>query len=218
MKTVVVYGGRFQPPHKGHKASYDHLVDRFGANSVFMSSADKAQGPNDPFTWEEKKRIAVSMGIPANKFLKIQNPYTESVIHEVLPYNRKDTVLIVALSEKDADRLVSNQRDDEGYAIKKDGSRQAIQWLGKDPLPVASGHYYVVATPTVEFQIGGKDIASSSEIRGMYASATPNQRNRLLVDLYGEATPQLRQLFDNRLGTIQTESLLREYLDFINKF
>ena len=218
MKTIVVYGGRFQPPHKGHKASYDHLVDRFGAKSVFMSSYDKPIGPEDPFAWNEKKRIATSMGVPSNKFVNIRNPYTESAIHDVLPYDRKDTILIVALSEKDGDRLVNNHRDDEGYAIKKDGSRQAIQWLPNDPLPVASGHYYVVATPTVEFPIQGKDISSASEIRNMYATATPNKRSQILIDLYGESTPALRQMFDNRLGVVQTESLIKEFTDLVNKF
>ena len=46
MKTLVVYGGRFQPPHKGHLGSYKHLTEKFGSN-VFMASAEKPPGPKD---------------------------------------------------------------------------------------------------------------------------------------------------------------------------
>ena len=217
MKTIVVYGGRFQPPHKGHKASYDHLVDQFGAGNVYMSSYDKgAGGPEDPFAWNERKSLAASMGIPADHFVNIKNPYVEHLIHEVLPYNRDDTVLIVALSKKDNDRLIGGRVDSEGYALKKDGSRQSIQKLTKNPGPVSAGHFYVVETPTIQFPVAGKNISSASEIRSMYAGANEQQRNQILIDMYGIAKPAVRKLFDKRLGVFQTESYLREYVDFIN--
>ena len=36
---VVLYPGRFQPFHYGHKSSYDHLVDQFGSDKVFIITA-----------------------------------------------------------------------------------------------------------------------------------------------------------------------------------
>ena len=36
---VVLYPGRFQPFHYGHKSSYDHLVDEFGSDKVFIITA-----------------------------------------------------------------------------------------------------------------------------------------------------------------------------------
>ena len=35
-KKVVVYAGRFQPFHKGHYLTYDHLVKQFGKDNVYM--------------------------------------------------------------------------------------------------------------------------------------------------------------------------------------
>ena len=37
-KVVVVYGGRFQPMHKGHYGTYQHLVKKIGKNNVFISA------------------------------------------------------------------------------------------------------------------------------------------------------------------------------------
>ena len=218
MKTLVVYGGRFQPPHKGHKASYDRLVAKFGQGSVFMASADKATGPKDPFNWMEKKRIAISMGIPSDKFIKVMNSYSAKSIRDAVPYNPDDTVVVVAVSQKDGDRLVGSDKDSEGYALKKDGQRASIQWLGKDPKPVSQGHIYAVVTPTVEFSVAGQHITGATQIRDMYATATTQQRNQILHDMYGNVPTELFSLFNKRLGVVQTESLLREFIEFIAKF
>jgi len=219
MKEIVVFGGRFQPPHKGHKASFDWLVNKFGGNSVYMASADKAPGPKDPFTWEEKKRIAVAMGVPTGKFVQVKNVYVDKFIKDAIPFNPADTVLILALSQKDGDRLVSTNTDEEGYALKKNGERAAIQWLRKDAQPVSSGHMYAYATPTVTFPVAGKKITGATEIRDMYAVADSKTRNRILTDLYGEEVgSKVRKQFDKSMGMVQTEDLVREFAEFLNNF
>ena len=35
-KIVVIYVGRFQPFHKGHYSTYQHLVKKFGKDNVFI--------------------------------------------------------------------------------------------------------------------------------------------------------------------------------------
>ena len=35
-KTVVIYVGRFQPMHKGHAGTYQHLVKKFGKDNVYV--------------------------------------------------------------------------------------------------------------------------------------------------------------------------------------
>jgi len=44
-KTVVVYVGRFQPMHKGHAGTYQHLVKKFGKDNVYVGTSDKVQLP-----------------------------------------------------------------------------------------------------------------------------------------------------------------------------
>jgi len=219
MKTIVIYGGRFQPFHIGHKASYDALVKKFGNGAVYVASADKAPGPKDPFAWKEKQKIAKMMGIPQDKFIAPKSVYNADLIKAVLPFNEKNTVLIVALSKKDGDRLIGKTKDAEGFALKKNGERAAIQWLTDDPQPVATGHIYVEVTPTVEFAIGGQAVTGATEIRDMYANASDEQRVQILTDMYDKKpTAALKKLFDKRLGVVQTESLIKEFNEFINTF
>lgn len=219
MKALVVFGGRFQPFHKGHKASYDYLSKKFGSNSVIIASADKAQGPKDPFSWEEKKRIAVATGIPANKFIQIKNIYSAKHIHDTIPFDRNNTVIILAVSQKDGNRLVGTKTDEEGYAIKNNGGRSTIQWLkGKKPQAVISGHMYAVVTPTVTFSVAGQKVIAATEIRKLYATADNTTRNAILHDLYDNPSTHLRRLFDKRLDIVKTESLLREFVEFLYKF
>lgn len=217
MKALVVYGGRFQPPHRGHLASYNELASKYGKSNVYMASADKALGAKDPFSWDEKKKLAVNMGVPSNHFVKISNVYNADKIAEAIPFNADDTVLILAVSQKDGDRLISKNTDKEGFAIKKNGERAAIQWLRDDAGPVSAGHIYAVVTPTVEFPVGGQKVTGATEIRELYKNANDNGRSKILKDLYGDkASPRIKQLFDKRLSAVHTESLLREYIEYLN--
>ena len=38
LDALVVYPGRFQPFHKGHKAVYDGLVKKYGRDRVFIAT------------------------------------------------------------------------------------------------------------------------------------------------------------------------------------
>ena len=56
-KTVVIYVGRFQPMHKGHYGTYQHLVKKFGKNNVYIGTSDKVELPKSPFNFREKVKI-----------------------------------------------------------------------------------------------------------------------------------------------------------------
>ncbi len=216
MKKIIVYGGRFQPFHIGHKSSYDHLAEKFGGD-VFIASAEKPPGPKDPFTWAQKKKLAVSLGVPSSKFVKVKNVYNLAFLKEVLPID-DDTVVILAMSEKDSDRLISKNVDKQGYALKKNGERQAIQRYPKNDKKLSTEFTYAYITPTVDFKVAGKSVTGATQIRDMYAKANDKKRQRMIVDLYGKVTPALKKMFDSKLGTLQTESYLREHIEFINNF
>lgn len=73
--VAVIFGGRFQPVHKGHYAIYKHLVDKFGRDRVWIATSDKTDKPAlDKYAqqmqtyqerynkWEEKKAKAEEKG------------------------------------------------------------------------------------------------------------------------------------------------------------
>ena len=61
-------------------------------------------------------------------------------------------------------------------------------------------HGYVAITPTVNFQVKGANANSASEIRKIYRDGNDNDRLRIITDLYGVADPELKAVFDDRLG------------------
>ena len=103
-KVVVVYSGRFQPFHKGHYATYEHLVKKFGKDNVYIASSDVTDSKKSPFRFKEKKIIMQKMfGISPNRIVQIKNPYAPS---EVLnKFDSDSTAFISAVGEKDASRL-----------------------------------------------------------------------------------------------------------------
>ena len=103
-KTVVVFVGRFQPMHKGHYGTYQHLVKKFGKNNVYIGTSDKVQLPKSPFNFKEKVKIATSMfGIPKSKIFKVKNPYKPTEI--LKKFDEKTTAFITVVGMKDKDRL-----------------------------------------------------------------------------------------------------------------
>lgn len=102
-KKVVVYGGRFQPFHSGHFKTYQHLVDKFGRDSVYIGTSDKVSKPKSPFSFKEKEEIMTKMfNIPKNRIVKVKNPYTPK---EILQKVDDDTAFIAVVGKKDANRL-----------------------------------------------------------------------------------------------------------------
>ena len=208
MNTVVIYPGRFHPFHRGHKASYDALVRQFGEGNVYVVSSDLTAPLTSPFTFDDKRKMMAKLGIPSDKIVQVKNPYQA---HEVTRSvaDPENTVLIFAVSEKD---MVGDGARFK-FGTKKDGTPSYIQPLPdnlKKAQPMTK-HSYVTVTPTVNFKVRGKDANSASEIRKEYIAGNSADRDSIIVDLYGEAYPEIRDLFDKKLGTTeQAQQLIRE--------
>src|SRR5210317_1095544 len=68
---VVVYAGRFQPFHKGHYATYSHLVKKFGKNNVYIGTSNKTDNNKSPFNFKEKVMIITKcLGFQKTKLFK----------------------------------------------------------------------------------------------------------------------------------------------------
>lgn len=195
MNYLVIYPGRFHPFHLGHKASYDWLTQQFGENSVYVASSDKQEAETSPFEYADKVKMATKLGVPAGHIKKVKNPYQATEITAALSDEEKaNTALIFAVSAKDAERF--------NFAPKKDGSPGYLQTLPEKEKAIKpmTQHGYVVITPTVNFRVQGADANSASQIRKLYTAGNDNDRNQIIVDLYGSADPELRDIFDKQLG------------------
>jgi len=103
-KTIVVYSGRFQPFHKGHFATYENLIKKFGKDSVYIATSNKTDNQKSPFNFREKKMIMQKMfGIPSNKIVEVRNPYAPMEV--LASYPEETTGFITVVGEKDEMRL-----------------------------------------------------------------------------------------------------------------
>ena len=206
MNYLVVYPGRFHPFHRGHRASYDYLAKKYGQDNVYIATTGVQAPVTSPFNYSDKVKMITTLGIPAGHVVKVSNPYQSKEITDSIPDEEKaQTVLIFALSAKDAERF--------NFAPKKNGSPSYLQPMPENlkKLQPMTKHAYVEITPTVNFKVKGKDANSASQIREFYIKGNNNDRDQIIADLYGEAYPELRDIFDERLGvTEQVQKIVRE--------
>ena len=195
MNYLVIYPGRFHPFHLGHMASYDWLTKKFGENSVYIASSSVRVPETSPFSFSDKVAMMTKLGVPSSHIVNVKNPYQATEITSSLSdQERANTVLVFAVSAKDAERF--------NFAPKKDGSASYLQPMPdneKDLQPMTQ-HGYVVVTPTVNFRVRGADANSASEVRKMYIDGNDSDRDQIITDLYGTYYPELRDIFDQRLG------------------
>jgi hypothetical protein len=195
MNYLVIYPGRFHPFHLGHKASYDWLTKQFGENNVYIASSSVQDPETSPFTFADKVAMMTKLGVPSGHVVNVKNPYQAKEITSTLSDDEKaNTALVFAVSAKDAERF--------NFAPKKDGTPGYLQPVpaNKKSMKPMTEHGYVAITPTVNFRVKGVDANSASQIRKLYLDGNDNDRRQIITDLYGAPDPELKDIFDERLG------------------
>ncbi len=194
MNIIVVYPGRFHPFHRGHKASYDWLTNKFG-DGIYIATSNVQNNTDSPFSYSDKVAMMTKLGIPAGHIIQTKNPYQVKEITDKLTSEEKSTTaLVFAVSEKDSERF--------NFAPKKDGSLGYLQPLPENlkKLKPMTEHGYVVITPTVNFKVKGVDANSASQIRKLYLDGNQQDRINIITDLYGAPDPAIKEIFDQKLG------------------
>lgn len=195
MRTIVIYPGRYEPPHKGHKSSYDYLTKKFGENNVFVATSGVVAPVTNPFSYSDKVAMFTKLGIPASHIVQVRNPYQAQEITQDIP-DPEDTALVFAVSEKD---MGENPRFK--FGVKKNGEPSYMQpYPAEGKLQPLTKHAYVMVTPTTIFKVKGKDADSASEIRKLYINGNDADRDTIIHDLYGITDPAIKDIFDKKLG------------------
>jgi hypothetical protein len=197
MNIIVIYPGRFHPFHRGHQASYEYLTKKYGDNNVYVATSNVQAPVTSPFSFSDKADMMTKLGIPAGHIVQVRNPYQAKEIYDNIP-DRDNTALIYAVSEKDMQADSARFK----FGTKKNGEPSYMQPMPENlkQLQPLTQHAYVDVTPTVNFRVQGADANSASQIRKAYVSGSDADRDSIIADLYGEVYPELRDIFDARLG------------------
>jgi hypothetical protein len=199
MRTIVIYPGRFQPGHKGHKSSYDFLANKFGEENVYVATSDVTAPVTNPFSFADKTQMLTKLGIPSGHIVKVRNPYQAQEITKDIS-DPEHTALVFAVSEKDMHGEDARFK----FGVKKNGDPSYMQpYPEGGKLKPLTKHAYVMVTPTVNFKVKGKDANSASEIRKIYSAGNEADRKQIIHDLYGEADKNIEELFNKKLGVAQ---------------
>jgi cytidyltransferase-like protein len=100
-KVVGVFGGRFQPFHSGHLATYKWLSKQ--VDEAYITTSDIKKPPRHPMNFKEKVRHMVKVGIPKNRIVMEKSPYVAKNL--LNKFDPKTTAVVYVVGEKDAGRL-----------------------------------------------------------------------------------------------------------------
>tara|TARA_B100001939_G_scaffold8799_1_gene8008 strand:- start:1438 stop:4947 length:3510 start_codon:yes stop_codon:yes gene_type:complete len=191
-KTVVVYVGRFQPMHKGHFKTFQHLQKKFGKADVYIGTSNKTEKGRSPFNFKEKVKIMTTMfGIPKSKIVQVKNPYNPQ---EVLKrFNKETTAFVTVVGQKDASRLSHK------YFQKYDGN----------PTEGYEDRGYLYVAPMQ----GGS--VSGTEVRQGLSMGSDDQKEKFFKDrAYGKFNKTIFQMVTDKLseGLFVPKEIIEEYM------
>lgn len=190
-QVIVLYPGRFQPFHLGHRDVFESLQAKYGRDNVFIATSNKVELPKSPFNFTEKVAFMTAAGVPADRILEVKSPY-------VLPaqFDPANTIFIVAVGAPDADRLKPG-------SYKKDGSAGYYQnFEGVDKSQTADKHGYVIIASEREkvITLGGKkyDASHGTESRALWNMVRGDGKLRAeyLTQMFGRNDPELAKILD----------------------
>jgi hypothetical protein len=182
-KVIVVYAGRFQPFHKGHYATYSHLVKKFGKDNVFIGTSNKTDNDKSPFNFKEKKEIMTTMfGVPSNKIVEVKNPYKPTEI--IGKYDEDTTAFVTVVGEKDEARL---------------GGKYFQKWRDGNELEGYRERGYVYISPAQPNAISGTDVRNN---------LGKNVDDNTKMDFF---TKRAYPKFDKKIYTLITKKLSESY-------
>lgn len=147
-KLIVIYYGRFQPPHMGHIGVYHNIAATFGSSNVYIGTSDIQDAERSPLSFQWKQKLLKTMGVPANRIIKTRATYKSEEVQHALGVDPKNSVFIVAVGEKDETRLKGGKY----YEKYKKGMKLK-------PM-TEKGYYYII--PNIK--MGGK-VMSATDIR-----------------------------------------------------
>lgn len=209
---IVVYPGRFQPFHKGHKSVFDHLKKDWP--NVYIATTDKVQPGKSPFNFQDKLNFMQLLGIDKSDVLEVRNTYNgqEYIDQFGKKYTASDTGLIMVVSEKD---MVDDPRfnfPNTGMSIKKDGNPAYLQkFTHEDDMKSMAEHGYIMTAPIFPFKIAGHDLDSASQIRELM-KGDEELAKQVFVDLYDKYNEDLFKLIREKLMITEQEILDLNYM------
>ncbi len=196
-EVVVVYPGRFQPFHLGHKEVFNSLQNKFGRDNVYIATSNKTDGAKSPFNFSDKTVFMNAAGIPSDRIIEISNPYA-------LPqqFNPENTIFVAVVGSPDKNRLNPD-------STKKDGSASYFKMFDSfEKAVTADQHGYVIIADerVKQITLGDEtvDVSHGTQTRAAWNAVRkdPKLRSQFLKQMYGRDDPEVGRVLDKIAETV----------------
>lgn len=194
LRKVVIYGGKFQPFHKGHYEIYEKLVKEFGEENVFISTQDinknrlkqKDYKENHIFSFDEKVLIMNTMfNIPNKQIICVKRtPYLPS--WKEIPVEGSDYALITICGSKDSERF--NGLGNDSITIQEYKPGMNLQSC------LTHKYFYILDNDSVHM--------SATEVRNYFRENDENHKIEFFKDIYGKFNQEIYDLINDRINYI----------------
>jgi hypothetical protein len=189
MKTIGIYPGTFQPPHKGHYKSYQQLKNVSGPDT-FVITTDYDPTLVAPLHFGDKEQILVRHGMDASHIRRVKNINTP---WEVLDnFDPLSTTVIYALNAADAKKKVESP---SGYYAYLLGVREQLR-------PYQQRAYIFVVNDNIKEKnsVGNEKIYTSQNVREALGSYrfTDKQKGMWFKKFFGWYDLGLFELLKNK--------------------
>ena len=163
-KVIGVFGGRFQPFHSGHLATYKWLAKQ--VDEAYITTSNIKQLPRHPMDFKEKVRHMVKMGIPKNRIVQERTPYVADNV--LKKFNPKTTAVVYAFGQKDAGRLKGGTKKSGGKTYYQDykKSKGDIKGFEEHGYFVTAPQFGKVSGTMMRKLLGDPDVKDDQRLKG----------------------------------------------------
>jgi len=179
---VVIFPGRFQPFHPGHKKLYDYAKEQFPAADFRIATSNISGDEKHPFNFEEKKKIIQAYGIHESEIKQVKVPYKPiEILKEYKPEFTKAILIGGKKNENDSEGKPRFNFTETSYfqPFKKLEDLQPYD-------PEHKGHAYIYEPLTLTFKLGEQVIQDAGQLRKMFKEADEQTRKNYIRELLGE--------------------------------
>jgi len=176
-ETIAIYPGRFQPMGRHHFQTYQQIATEAGIDKTFVATSG-VTGKKSPLSFEQKKDIMTSHGVPESQIVQVKNPYYAREISDQLDPENIEMVYFVGAKD-----MATNPRFQKTSGTTKEG----VDWK-------------VVVAPHVEIDLPGYGEMSGTTLRKALKSATPDEFKAIMGWYDEEISSMLSGVLDEMSG------------------
>ena len=186
-KVIGVFGGRFQPFHSGHLATYKWLSKQ--VDEAYITTSNIKKPPRHPMNFKEKVRHMVKVGIPKNRIIEEKTPYVATNL--LKKFDPETTAVVYAFGQKDAGRLKAGTKKSGGKTYYQDYKKSKGDIRGYEE------HGYFVTAP----QFGN---ISGTKTRDMLGNPKYDDKEKIkfFKKTFGYYDKGLYNMMTNKFGKL----------------